>query len=639
MTTYSTMSLIFNPQNFIYYLNEEGRFEEVKKEKYVDVGFLNYKPFFCDDLYANNEFFQLFSEHIISFDELHNLNQTAYVKKINNKNYPFFIGFNPLFFLIKYAYPTDDGDQNIKKDNDIKELIRNSIFSSRLIYKNISREKKEEIVQHFIQSYENKKWTYYGWLYWNDILFKNVNLARFITRVFIHEMYHILFGHLDEKLYGSGKYKHRTTLNIAEDFVINSNIYWRNDFSVYNNTFISNYFFIYENVPEYFSENSCMKSNYNLLFKFIKAYIKYIIDGKLSDEVSYKQTQKFQELYERVLEREKNKDPITYNEIIQYASLADKIYDKFSSQLGIEKGVNSTEFYYYILVNLNDFSDEMKFMLIDHHDNHLDGERDGESKEDDGDEGSQEKEVLEIDENISDKVKEIAENILNKINNKNKNFDKNIPAIQQKVINDIFENRNIPFRVSTDGLSVHKWKRKLQKFILYDVKEAQYNYDVTFKKENRRVENLYVNYIPSDNYDFILVVDVSPSINDDDYKEFVNEIKKIGKQLNIHKVRLIEFNSNIVLDKKIIMNNIDQFIPKTMNSSTDLQCVFNELKNTNNKKPVLVFTDGYFPYFNPLAYDFKHLLYISCSLEQIKRIDNLMETLKQYNFNVISKFD
>lgn len=630
MTTYSTMSLIFNPNGFVYYINEDQKFVEIKKDC-CDVSKLSINtPFFYDDLYASNEFFQLFSEKIISFDELCDLHHTAYVKTTNNSEYPFFISFNPLFFFINYAFPQDENHPE-NKITDIKELIKNAVFSSKLNLKNVCKNKKEEIVQHFIESYEKKQWTFYGWLHWNNILLNNVSLARFITRVFVHEMYHILFGHLDNKLYGPEKFKYRNILNIAEDFVINGNICWRNDLSI--KTDFHNYVFLYENVPEYFIKNSCTKVNFYLLFQFIEAYIKYIIEGKVKNEdFSQDQIKKFQSLYEKILaEKNKLNQNIIYNAMIYYSWMANKIYPNFSTNIGLEKNVNSTEFYYYILTNLNNFEHMPQLITVfDDHSNHFSEDHNENSMA--GENNSENDPIS----NISKKIEEMVEDIVHKIGNKNSN--KSMSPIHRKIVEQIFESRNFPYRVCLSGLSVHKWKKKLQHFISQSVNEAQYNVDITFKKENRRIENLFINYIPSDTYDFILVVDVSPSISDEEYKEFINEIKKIGREFNINKVRLIEFNSGIVLDKKININKFENYIPKQIPSSTDLECVFKKLKETNNRKPIVVFTDGYFPYFNPLFYNFKHLLYISCSSSTIENISNVLETLHQYHFNTISKF-
>jgi predicted metal-dependent peptidase len=87
-------------------------------------------------------------------------------------------------------------------------------------------------------------------------------------------------------------------------------------------------------------------------------------------------------------------------------------------------------------------------------------------------------------------------------------------------------------------------------------------------------------------------MDVSGSINFEDYNRFVNEIEKIAKQVSNPKVRYIQFHSTVSLDIYVPLKKIRSVgIPET--GGTNLGPALNRLASERNKKLTIVFTDGY----------------------------------------------
>lgn len=137
------------------------------------------------------------------------------------------------------------------------------------------------------------------------------------------------------------------------------------------------------------------------------------------------------------------------------------------------------------------------------------------------------------------------------------------------------------------------WKNILQKFLNNFAKD-----DYSFRKPNRRYFPQF--YLPSlystKLMDIAVAVDISGSVTDEDFTHFITEVHSILRMMKPDKLTLLQFNTNIT--------NVDQI--KTVKELSDIkfsgrggtriQPVM-DWANTNKPQLLLVFTDGYFRFF------------------------------------------
>jgi predicted metal-dependent peptidase len=135
--------------------------------------------------------------------------------------------------------------------------------------------------------------------------------------------------------------------------------------------------------------------------------------------------------------------------------------------------------------------------------------------------------------------------------------------------------------------------------------------DYTMSRENRRLPGVFPGKRRERGIDLIVAVDTSGSINYNDYNDFVNQIEKISKDCELNKVRLIQCHHTIAYDAEVNLSRIKKLgIVET--GGTTMRCVFEKLKRENNKKLLILFTDGAIDSFDPKEYaKFKHIMFTS----------------------------
>jgi hypothetical protein len=154
-------------------------------------------------------------------------------------------------------------------------------------------------------------------------------------------------------------------------------------------------------------------------------------------------------------------------------------------------------------------------------------------------------------------------------------------------------NLNAAFVNMIEGLyrtDTKDWDRLLKNQIMRCLGFKQWDY--TMKREARQAPGMVPGKARLKTFDLIIVMDVSGSINHDDYNRFVNEIEKIAKQVEHPHVRFIQFHSEVSLDIQVPLKKVKEVgIPET--GGTVLHKPLDMLESERNKKLVIVFTDGW----------------------------------------------
>lgn len=135
------------------------------------------------------------------------------------------------------------------------------------------------------------------------------------------------------------------------------------------------------------------------------------------------------------------------------------------------------------------------------------------------------------------------------------------------------------------------WRVVLKRFLLEMDKT-----DFSWKKPNRRhlhrgsyMPSLYDNNLTK----ITFAIDVSGSISDDLFNQFITEVKNVFNQMKPKQIQLIQFHHEIASIHKITSINDFNKIAFTETGGTNLAPVMNYMKK-DNSKALVVITDGYF---------------------------------------------
>lgn len=154
------------------------------------------------------------------------------------------------------------------------------------------------------------------------------------------------------------------------------------------------------------------------------------------------------------------------------------------------------------------------------------------------------------------------------------------------------------------------WDRLLKNQIMKCL--GMKTHDYTMKREARGAPGMFPGKSRLKSFDLIIVMDVSGSINHEDYNRFVNEIEKIAKQVDHPHVRYIQFHSQVSLDITVPLKKVRTVgIPET--GGTVLSVPLDMLRNERNKKLVVIFTDGWVESDIKNDYVFPSIMFVSAS--------------------------
>lgn len=134
------------------------------------------------------------------------------------------------------------------------------------------------------------------------------------------------------------------------------------------------------------------------------------------------------------------------------------------------------------------------------------------------------------------------------------------------------------------------WHQILRKWMQSTAKT-----DYTYRKPNRRYYPEY--YLPSmlssSLVDVMVAVDISGSVSDEDFKQFVSETHQIMKVFKPKNIRFVQFDTRIHHDDNIRSLSDLKKLEFHGRGGTDPRCVL-ELANKVKPKVLLFFTDGEF---------------------------------------------
>jgi len=138
------------------------------------------------------------------------------------------------------------------------------------------------------------------------------------------------------------------------------------------------------------------------------------------------------------------------------------------------------------------------------------------------------------------------------------------------------------------------WHRILQKYLLTFAKN-----DFTFRKPNRRFFPQY--HLPSlyseQLIDIAIAVDISGSVTDENFLRFVSETHNVMKMMKPEKITLVQFDTEIQSVTQLRNVRDLKEVDFVGRGGTDIQPVLN-WANENKPQLLLVFTDGYFNFYD-----------------------------------------
>lgn len=450
------------------------------------------------------------------------------------------------------------------------------------------------------ESLEKGGWTPSTFKIWIEFLsdkttIQNTEFVKCYMSVVVHEVLHCIWNHLSK----DRKSVNHKISNIAQDFAINQTL----DFARFNPKFMTTL-------------------NKNLLFSFYKGGAPIIKDK--------------QETYTNMEKAFDRNDKTTFWELFSTISIGD-----FNTSIFLHQPY---EYYYALLTSAKEHIDQiLKNSKLTKSDT-KDSSDDGDDMEDMYDMFQH---VLGQEDETSDMTdEELQQAIADALSNGNYRSDTGVEQFSgfspissemKKVVkNDIKRtvddmlsrgeinsisdlvnqkpfNLNRAFVKAIENLyktDCKDWDKLLKNQIMKCL--GMRTYDYTMKREARGASDMFPGKARLRSFDLIIVIDVSGSINFEDYNRFINEIEKIAKQVDHPCVRVIQFHSRVSLDIVIPLKKLKSIgIPET--GGTNMKVPLDKLQMERNKKMVVVFTDGWVENDLENTYNFPSVIFVSSS--------------------------
>lgn len=162
------------------------------------------------------------------------------------------------------------------------------------------------------------------------------------------------------------------------------------------------------------------------------------------------------------------------------------------------------------------------------------------------------------------------------------------------------------------SVKTKNWKKELRAFLRSCIRPSDLEY--TMMREHRALDDTFPGKKRDIGFDVILGLDTSGSISAEDFNDFIGQIHRMSNDCDFDRVRIIQCHSRISSDKthrvKSARRLKELFIAET--GGTQMQPVFELLKREGNKKPLILFTDGYIDDFLASTYPgYKHIMFLS----------------------------
>lgn len=412
----------------------------------------------------------------------------------------------------------------------------------------------------------------YCWQLWCNLVQKNSYVFECLIYIFVHEMMHLIWDHNKRMIESEDTYN----WNVAADFAINQNLSFPEPV---RNQLITRFNEKFWPKAEYSFIKYLYKNEEIILPKNIKNdLLDYNLYIKNRDSIKMNSLLNF-----NFNDEIKNKNADFYYEIFKENMPAD-------SNSGIGGGSMSAE-----MEGFEHFFTKSPFGLSEDGDNDMpgsDGNADGKVEE------TFEKQLQQIE--IDKIFKESFENS-EEVKEEGSNSKSEIPC-------------SIPLREKMEKLKKkvvnNQWKNEFKKFILRYMNEKEK--DITMTRSSRKRPGIFPGMKREIGLDVIFIIDTSGSIGRDDYKLFINEIININKLCDLEKCRIIQCHTSVSDDaRKFSLKKINSIEFKET-GGTRMRSALDVLLNERNRKPVVIFTDGYIDWFAQEEFPFKVLLFLTC---------------------------
>lgn len=155
------------------------------------------------------------------------------------------------------------------------------------------------------------------------------------------------------------------------------------------------------------------------------------------------------------------------------------------------------------------------------------------------------------------------------------------------------------------------WEHILAHYIRKALGAEDHSYSM--KRESRAVPDMFPGKERHEGLDLNIIIDVSGSINHDEFNRFINEVEKIAKDVDVPYVRYMQFHSTVALDTYVPLSSI-RGIGISSTGGTCLSSALDRLKVDGNKTLTVVFTDGHVEdSIRADHYEYEALLFLSSS--------------------------
>lgn len=566
---YSSLKLLFGKCDY-WFLNADLNWES---SSLPDISY-----FQSDEtkLASMSLFWKNLSSKIYQFDNFNydGIASIEFEKKLSK----FKINFNPRLFYeyVIYSAASDIGIQ-------VPDFTKKSFQSMVDIFEKNKKELidygwNNELYQLMIKDQWNNESC---WKLWSNIIHKNKYIFDCIIHIFIHEMMHLMWNHVNRMQ----KSVNPTLFNTAADFAINQNLPFPMPLKKRLVTQFSKFFW-----PE---------AQFYFLHYFIKTGDKRVpknIRNILRDKETFEKNKVNTEIDTLI---NFNNNSLIHN---KNADFYFNIFKEVQESLDLpSKDMNT---------NNSTGSDEGSQLF--QHPNEGKSPTNDELKEDD------------IDESFDKQIEKIIiSKMFRESYEKSEDFkmehtggQSEIPfsfAIQEKI--NQFE------KVKKDN----RWKKEFNKFLLnyMNAKEK----DITMTRSSRKRPDIFPGMRMEIGLDVIFVMDTSGSIRLTDYKQYVGEIVNVSKICNLEKCRIIQCHTQVSSDeKRFSLKKVKSIVFKDT-GGTRMRTALEMLRREGNKKPVVIFTDGAIDYFTAEEFKFKILLFVT--------IPDTVDTLKKRGFKII----
>ncbi len=399
------------------------------------------------------------------------------------------------------------------------------------------------------------------WQYWNNLLHKNPYIFDSLLYVFVHEMIHLIWDHVNRMQ----KSEDASLWNLAADFSINQNLRFPMPLKKKLVTQFSDFFW-----PE---------AQYAFLRYFTKTN-EIQISQKIKKLLENKETfflNKDDKLINKILNFNKNKFIHNKNADFYF----DVLRESKSSTQGNPKESQSgtgTEEIEGLFKHIQ--SDSTEF---------------GDNQEDQFD-----KKIKQIE------IDKIFRESFNKSEDKKEYKDEISDGRSEIPLSFLFQEKidNL-LKVKKDN----RWKKEFHRFVLSCLNEKEK--DMTMTRSSRKRPDIFPGLKREIGLDIVFIIDTSGSISKIDYKQFIGEIININKICELDKCRIIQCHTSVSSDdRKFSLKKIKSITFKET-GGTRMRSALDVLVRENNKKPVVIFTDGQIDYFTAEEFKFKILLFVT----------------------------